>query len=112
MKRVVKASTPYAKPITSEDWILSARNVMEHSEDLISPLWIRSTTSITSRAPYAQLCSERKTVTTNTTAKSIAISTIQHNLLNAAMGAKPRFSNNLWKYSGTVRISTGILNAT
>jgi hypothetical protein len=109
---MVKASTPYAKPITSEDWILSARNVMEHSEDLISPLWIRSITSITSRAPYAQLCSERKTVTTNTMAKSIAISTIQHNLLNAAMGAKPRFSNNLWKYSATVKISTGILNAT
>jgi hypothetical protein len=112
MKRVAKANTPYAKPITSEDWILSAINVMEHSEDLILPLWIKNTTSITSPALYAQLCSERKTVTTNTMAKSIAISTIQHNLLNAAMGAKPRFSNSLWKYSGTVKINTGILNAT
>lgn len=112
MKRVEKASTPYAKPITSEGWILSAINAMEHSEDLISPLWIRSTILITSRALCVQLCSERKTVTTNTMAKSIAISTIQHNLLSAAMGAKPRFSNNLWKYSGTVKINIGILNAT
>jgi hypothetical protein len=112
MKRVAKVNTPYAKPITSEDWILSAINVMEHSEDLISPLWIRNTTLITSRALCAQQCLEPKTVTTNTMAKSIAISTIQHNLLNVAMGAKPRFSNNSWKYSAMVKISTGILNAT
>jgi hypothetical protein len=85
---------------------------MERSEDHISQHWIKSTILITSRAPYALQFLERKTATTSTMARSIAISTIQHNLPSAAMDAKPRFSNNSWKYSGMVRISTGILNAT
>lgn len=91
MKRMVKANTPSAKPITFDDWTSFATSVMELCVDRTSQPLIGNTTSTTSRVPCVQLCSVHKTATTSMMDKSIVIITIQPNLHSGAMDAKQQF---------------------
>ena len=74
--------------------------------------WSENTTLTTLHALYAQQYLGLKIATTNTTAKSIVITTTPLSLHKDAMDVKPRFLSNLSRSFEMDKINIGILSAT
>lgn len=111
-KKTVQASTPFARLITSEDWISSVTSAMERSVGLISRPSIANTTSIISHAPYVRPSLVHKTVIMSMMARCIVTSTTRLNLHNDAMAARLQFSSSLSRFSAMGKINTGTRNVT
>ena len=105
-------NTRSARPTTSAASTCYAINAVAPSAALTSPPSSTSITSSISPAASAPPSSARRTLTTNMKGVCTAIITTVRGSRRSAMGARRRSSSSSWRFSGMVRISTGIRSAT